>query len=25
VEVINASRDTALECFPRIPIEEALQ
>ena len=25
VEVINASRDTALECFPRIPFEEALQ
>lgn len=24
VEVINASRDTALECFPRMTIEEAL-
>lgn len=24
VEVVNASRSTALECFPRMPIEEAL-
>ena len=23
-EVINASRDTALECFPRLPLSEAL-
>jgi hypothetical protein len=24
VEIINASRETALGCFPRIPLEEAL-
>jgi hypothetical protein len=24
VEIVNCSRDTALTCFPRIPLEEAL-
>jgi len=24
VEIINSSRDTALTCFPRVPLEEAL-
>lgn len=25
INVVNASRETALQCFPRMPLEEALQ